>query len=116
MRRNVFRRNIVVFSDPDAVYIKSGGWDPEVLQECDHNIVWWTGGDLAKTEKGITPAGNWEKWKELGFDRNSVVADPLFVAPENDDYRLQSSSPALALDFKPIPVDRIGVKGYHRAE
>ena len=114
MRRNVFRRNIVVFSDPDAVYIKSGGWSPEVLDECDANVVWCSGEDLTHTKRGITPAGNWAKWQELGFDRTSVVAPPLFIDAENDDYRLQSSSPALALGFKPIPVDRIGVKGYRK--
>jgi len=38
-----------------------------------------------------------------------VVADPLFVAPEKGDYRLRADSPALALGFQPIPVDKIGL-------
>jgi len=50
----------------------------------------------------------WESWKEMGFDRHSQVADPLFVAPEKDDYRLQPESPAFRLGFKPIPVEKIG--------
>ena len=44
----------------------------------------------------------------MGFDRNSVVADPLFVDPKNDDYRLDANSPAWKLGFKAIPVDKIG--------
>ena len=52
----------------------------------------------------------WESWKAQGFkhDAHSVVADPLFVAPEKDDYRLKPESPALKLGFKPIPVESIG--------
>lgn len=44
----------------------------------------------------------------MGFDRNSVVADPLFVDAANDDYRLRPNSPALKLGFEPIPVEKIG--------
>ncbi|NOZ21650.1 MAG: hypothetical protein GXP25_11265 [Planctomycetes bacterium] len=50
----------------------------------------------------------WESWKSLGFDQHSVVADPLFVNPEKDDYRLRPNSPAFKLGFKPIPVEKIG--------
>ncbi|MBT3375702.1 MAG: hypothetical protein HN742_43575 [Lentisphaerae bacterium] len=114
MRRNVFRRNIVVFSNPEAVYIRSGGWDPEVLQECDRNIVWHTAEDLATSERKMTPAGTWAQWRKLGFGKQSLLADPKFLAPEADDYRLAADSPALGLGFMPIPFDRIGVKGYTR--
>jgi hypothetical protein len=50
----------------------------------------------------------WQSWQALGGDRNSVVADPGFLAPEKDDYRLAPDSPAWALGFQPIPVDKIG--------
>ncbi len=50
----------------------------------------------------------WESWKALGFDRNSMVADPMFAAPEKDDYRLKPQSPAYRLGFKQIPFDKIG--------
>lgn len=50
----------------------------------------------------------WSAWQALGFDKHSVVADPLFMAPDRDDYRLQPDSPALKLGFFPIPLDRIG--------
>ena len=50
----------------------------------------------------------WQSLQALGFDRNSLVADPLFVAPEKDDWRLRPDSPALKLGFQPIPVDKIG--------
>lgn len=50
----------------------------------------------------------WESWKAEGMDEHSIVADPLFVDAENDDYRLKPNSPAFKVGFKPIPVDEIG--------
>jgi parallel beta-helix repeat protein len=52
----------------------------------------------------------WESWKAQGFhhDAHSVVADPLFIDPAKDDYRLKPDSPALKLGFQPIPVEKIG--------
>ena len=53
-------------------------------------------------------ADEWESWQALGLDTHSLVADPLFVDPANDDYRLRPESPALKLGFKPIPFEKIG--------
>jgi len=50
----------------------------------------------------------WAAWQAMGFDRHSLVADPRFVDPDKDDYRLKPDSPALKLGFRPIPVERIG--------
>jgi len=50
----------------------------------------------------------WQSWQALGGDKHSVVADPMFVNPAKDDYRLAEGSPAWALGFKPIPVEKIG--------
>lgn len=50
----------------------------------------------------------WTSWQARGMDRHSIVADPKFVDPERDDYRLRPDSPAFSLGFKPIPVEKIG--------
>ena len=42
------------------------------------------------------------------MDRHSLVADPRFVAADQDDYRLRRDSPAWKLGFQPIPVEKIG--------
>jgi hypothetical protein len=55
-----------------------------------------------------TPMSEWEAWQAQGQDRHSAIGDPRFVNARRDDYRLRPDSPAWALGFKPIPVERIG--------
>ena len=56
-----------------------------------------------------TPTDQWPTWWQAqGQDRHSIVADPLFVDPEHDDYRLRPESPALKLGFRPIRSRRSG--------
>lgn len=50
----------------------------------------------------------WKSWQAEGWDRRSVIADPMFADWTNDDYRLKPESPAYKLGFKPIPLDKIG--------
>jgi len=50
----------------------------------------------------------WQAWQADGQDRDSLVADPRFVDPAPDDYRLKPDSPAFQLGFQPIPVEQIG--------
>jgi len=106
---NVVRRNIVVFSRPDAAYLRARPWNEQVLQTCDQNLLWCSGGDLPAT---LTPSGDWAAWQAAGYDGQGMVADPKFVDPARDDYRLAPDSPALALGFEPIPFEKIGVQGY----
>lgn len=42
---------------------------------------------------------NLKEWQGLGFDQKSVFADPLFIDPENLDFRVRAESPALKLGF-----------------
>jgi len=56
----------------------------------------------------VEALNEWQSWQALGGDLHSVIADPKFIAPGKDDYRLAADSPAWALGFKPIPVERIG--------
>ncbi|AMV36758.1 right-handed parallel beta-helix repeat-containing protein [Planctomyces sp. SH-PL62] len=50
----------------------------------------------------------WASWRAMGMDARSIVADPGFVDPARDDFRLKPDSPAFQLGFKPIPVESIG--------
>jgi hypothetical protein len=50
----------------------------------------------------------WDKWHQRGHDKNSITADPLFVRPGQNDFGLQTDSPALKIGFKPIDLSAIG--------
>lgn len=50
------------------------------------------------------------QWRQRGHDLKSVIADPLFINPRRDNYRLSANSPALALGFKPIDLTATGVR------
>ena len=52
-----------------------------------------------------------DEWRKLGYETNSLIGDPCFVDPENDDYRLKPDSPALKLGFQQIYVNMIGPRG-----
>jgi parallel beta-helix repeat protein len=56
----------------------------------------------------VETLGEWDSWLALGMDCHSKIADPRFVDPEHDDFRLRSDSPAFDLGFKPIGVEKIG--------
>ena len=78
---------------------KSGDW------KIGKNVYWSTAGppEFAGMD--------FETWQEKGKDVGSIVADPLFVDAENDDFRLKPDSPALKLGFKPIDLSKTGLYG-----
>jgi hypothetical protein len=56
------------------------------------------------------PLDQWQSWQSDGWDKDSVLADPLFENPTEDDYRLKKNSPAWKLGFERIPVEKIGLR------
>lgn len=88
------------------------GYDPALKTLClrvtafnGKGPVWLDGAELREAEL----MDEWSGWQAAGFDTRSILADPLFVDPDRDDYRLRPESPAFKLGFKPIPVERIGL-------
>lgn len=86
-------------------------WQSNKLFEVEHpiekinlssNLYWQIGGEPIKFSKGETFA-EWNK-REPG----AVVADPLFVAPEQNDFRLKSGSPASQIGFVAFDASRAG--------
>lgn len=65
--------------------------------------------------RNICVGGKWlniEKRAQpyVTIEDNLIGVDPLFVNPSKLDFRLLPESPALKLGFKPIPIERIGLK------
>jgi parallel beta-helix repeat protein len=51
--------------------------------------------------------------RQAGFETHSLIADPLFVDPAHENYRLKPESPAFKLGFQAIDFARIGPGGNH---
>lgn len=107
MAGNRFLHNIIYYSDPKAALYQHSNL-PFDKTESDYNLIWHFGLPLLCDLRQVPPEKQWEEWKKLGFEHHTVIADPLFVNPRKDDYRLKPNSPAFKLGFKPIPVEKIG--------
>ncbi len=102
-RDETLERNIIAYRNPQAVAWVHGRLAPEVIA-IDRNLYWAGGGEVRFEWAGKVTFADWQK---LGWDQNSVVADPLFVDAAHDDYRLRPDSPAFKLGFEAIDVSRI---------
>ncbi len=98
-----FSNNIVLF---DHGVLLGSTWknDQFIL---DRNLYW----DLrpaATPESMRFVKASLEGWRARGHDQASLIADPLFVAPQKDDFRLKPGSPALKNGFNPIDLSHVG--------
>jgi hypothetical protein len=90
-----------------------GGDNPRMLDGPWKNGDWQLGRNVYWTDSGQpTFAGmDFAAWQVHGKDQGSIVADPRFVDPQNDDFRLKPDSPAWDLGFRAIPIERAGLYG-----
>jgi hypothetical protein len=100
-----FERNIVLY---DRGVILGGGWGmhKEGSYQLDHNLYW----NADSKPVQFTSTMDFKKWQEkFGQDRNSLVADPLFVDARGGYFHLKSESPAITkLGFKPFDYTKAG--------
>jgi len=71
---------------------------PRAIAQSDYNLIFDTPGAQSYLDDR----------RRAGFEVRSVITDPLFVDPQNDDYRLPPESPAFELGFQAIDFSRIG--------
>jgi hypothetical protein len=101
-------RNIIAYDNPDVTFYQCAH-DRSIPVESDYNILWNNGGGFPIT--GVTGVDDLADWKRKGYEKNSIVADPLFTDPANDDYSLRPDSPAFDLEFVPIDLSTVGLRG-----
>ena len=95
----LFERNIVYWPR-DAKFL-AGPWNnTDVVLRKD---LYWHDG----VEPKFGP-WTWEQWQARKLDEGTIIADPLFVNPAKDDYRLKPESPAFQLGFEPFDLSQVG--------
>jgi len=126
--QNIFRNNIFALGKRAqlARQVHTDRKDRDWIT-LEHNIVYWKTGALLDEEWGdanLTFDSNlyfnpdpqqirfdnssFAEWQQLGRDVHSIVADPLFVDPDNGNFTLRPGSPALQIGFKPIDLSGVG--------
>lgn len=99
---DVIRRNIFV-SDQPYQFIRA---NPAFAKEFDYNLFWNDGKEPTIT--GVGEAMSLSDWRSKGLDQHSILADPLFLDPQNGDYTVREDSPALGLGFRNFPMNQFG--------
>jgi hypothetical protein len=97
-----FQTNIIYF---DSGTLLAGDWSGTNFL-MDWNVYFDARPDAKELTFGNSSL---QKWREQGNDRNSILTNPLFVAPKEKDFRLQPKSPALKIGFQSIDVSRVGI-------
>jgi parallel beta-helix repeat protein len=124
-RENIVRNNIFAFGE--TAQIRRTRPEPHRSFAFEHNIVFWNAGPLLegkweddqyRLEDNIyfrsdgkpIQFGNWsfEEWQKHGQDTHSLIANPMFVDPVHDDFRLQPNSPAAKVGFRPFDLGQAG--------
>ncbi len=121
MTRNTCKRNIIASHVEDcAIYAVENcmdeNWEIDMKDnEFDENLFCTYGQEprlWVCQDLGYDVYDRWfepfQTWREKGHDANSLFADPAFVDPEHDDFRLRPESPAFQLGFEPLPIDEMG--------
>jgi parallel beta-helix repeat protein len=112
MTGNHVLRNIFYHSIPNGKLFGLHAWTDRVIAQSDYNIFFHVGNSeyaIDDYTNATNPINTLEKWQRLGYDANSMTADPLFVDPKKDDYRLKPESPAFELGFNIIDMSKIGI-------
>ncbi len=94
-----FERNIVYWRQGQLL---GGRWE-DLNFAFDRNLYWYAGENEDDDDKIKFANMSWQEWRAKGMDRNSIIADPMFIAPERGDFRLRRNSPAFKLGFRPLP-------------
>lgn len=101
-----FRRNIVYWKDAPLL---GSNWQDDRYR-FESNLYWDASG---KEPRFLN--WTWDEWRARGQDEGSIIADPMFVDPARDDFRLRPGSPAVKIGFRPFDQSDFGPRDGRKA-
>jgi len=97
------RRNLFYYVGTKAVGDYGSGHRGRDVCAFDRNLYWNVSGKpILFGNKSLA------EWQAMGQDTDSLIADPMFLDPKNDDFRLRPGSPAGKIGFEPWDLSAIG--------
>jgi hypothetical protein len=98
--------------EPYSFYFhpKNSSGTREVSESFDMDYNIYFNPDLQLSEVVFGNGKSWKEWQKMNKDQHSLYADPMFADPDNYDFRLKDESPAFQLGFKPIDIEKVGLK------
>ena len=108
MSGNIFLRNIIYYKDKRSPLYGIYNHMDFATTVSDYNVIYHGGLPLLIPFTKAPIKQQWAAWQDKGFERHSVIADPLFSDAASGNYSLNPVSPALKMGFQPIPFDKIG--------
>jgi hypothetical protein len=100
-----FERNLVFY----RTNLLAGAWNDDKVA-LDYNLYWREGGPVNFGGLSL------EQWQKKGRDRHSLIADPLFEAPDRADFRLKTGTPAEKIGFRPLDLSKVGPRPPQKRE
>ncbi len=127
-RENVIRNNVFAFAKEQQLQRTRA--EDHISFTFTNNIVYWKTGPLLDSQwkdnnfkidnnvywnasgEPIDFVGqSFDEWRKSDKDKNSIIADPLFENPDQDNFRLRPQSPAFKLGFREFDYTKAGVYG-----
>lgn len=105
----VFERNIFYRNEGQSLY-SVFPLNETIVKKSDYNLFYPRNDYQVMLEWKLYSFDHWKSLFDGRYERHSIVADPMFVDPNNMDYRIKADSPALKLGFQQINKDKIGLK------
>jgi hypothetical protein len=106
----VFERNIYYRNKGSEIY-SIFPTSESIVQKSDYNIFYQAQGKYdVKIDWVNKPLEYWKNLYGKNYEANSLFEDPMFVDPDQMNYKLKPNSPALKLGFKDIDVSNVGLK------
>jgi hypothetical protein len=97
------RRNVFFYTEGKAVGDYGREHAGRDVCAFDRNLYWNASGQPV-----LFGTMSFAEWQATGQDKDSRVADPMFLAPEKGDFRLRPGSAAAAVGFETWEFSRVG--------